>query len=106
MRSTVAAAYTSESRATGAAPRWVVPRLIHLARRKRGESGARSDDGDATGVSAEGPSPSIRPTRPNVPKAPIKIGKEKRMEDPYDEGVANRIGPESCVGDREVAAKR
>jgi hypothetical protein len=41
-----------------------------------------------------------------VPKAPIKIGKEKRMKDPYDEGVANRIGPESCVGDREVAAKR
>jgi len=40
------------------------------------------------------------------PKAPIKIGKEKRMKDPYDEGIANRIGPESCVGDREVAAKR
>ncbi len=32
-------------------------------------------------------------------KAPIKIGKEKRMKDPYDEGIANRIGPESCVGD-------
>jgi hypothetical protein len=49
---------------------------------------------------------STRPGRPYVPKAPIKIGKEKRMKDPYDEGVANRIGPESCVGDREVAAKR
>jgi len=42
----------------------------------------------------------------HVPKAPIKIGKEKRMKGPYDEGIANRIGPESCVGDREVAAKR
>ena len=49
---------------------------------------------------------STRQTRSYVPKAPIKIGKEKRMEDPYDEGIANRIGPESCVGDREVAAKR
>ncbi len=44
--------------------------------------------------------------RTHVPKAPIKIGKEKRMKDPYDEGIASRIGPESCVGDREVAAKR
>jgi hypothetical protein len=41
-----------------------------------------------------------------VPKAPIKIGKEKRMKEPHGEGVANHIGPESCVGDREVAAKR
>jgi hypothetical protein len=24
------------------------------------------------------------------------------MKDPYDEGVANHIGPESCVGDHEV----
>jgi len=48
----------------------------------------------------------IPPIPRRVPKAPIKIGKEKRMEDPYDEGIANHIGPESCVGDREVAAKR
>jgi len=50
--------------------------------------------------------PQLRSNRSYVPKAPIKIGKEKRMKDPYDEGIANHIGPESCVGDREVAAKR
>jgi hypothetical protein len=31
-------------------------------------------------------------------KAPIKTGKELGMEESYDEGVANHIGPESCVG--------
>jgi hypothetical protein len=36
--------------------------------------------------------------RSHVPKAPIKIGKEKRMKDLYDEGVTNHIGPKSCVG--------
>jgi hypothetical protein len=60
----------------------------------------------ASGVSIHVKYLTTRPGRPYVPKAPIKIGKEKRMKDPYDEGVANRIGPESCVGDREVAAKR
>jgi hypothetical protein len=42
-----------------------------------------------------------RPTRPYVPIAPIKIGRKERMKDPYDEGIANHIGPESCVGTRE-----
>ena len=59
-----------------------------------------------SGRSSEPSDSQTRNTRSYVPKAPIKIGKEKRMEDPYDEGIANRIGPESCVGDREVAAKR
>jgi hypothetical protein len=27
------------------------------------------------------------------------------MQVPYDEGVASHIGPESCGGDREVAAE-
>ena len=47
-----------------------------------------------------------RKIRNYVPKAPIKIGKEKWMKDPYDEGLANRNGPESCVGTFEGAAKR
>jgi hypothetical protein len=33
--------------------------------------------------------------------APVESGKEWVMQVHYDEGVANRIGPEPCVGIRE-----
>ena len=31
-----------------------------------------------------------------------ETGKEERVQVPYDEGVANHIGPESCVARREA----
>ena len=33
--------------------------------------------------------------------APVKTGKVLWRQEPHDEGVANRIGPESCVAVRE-----
>jgi hypothetical protein len=35
-------------------------------------------------------------------KAPVKVGRESRMQEPYKKGVANHLDPESCadVGNR------
>ena len=33
--------------------------------------------------------------------APGETGKEWRVRVPYDEGIANRVGPEPCAGARE-----
>ncbi len=35
-------------------------------------------------------------------KAPIKIGIEQWMKEPYVEGLADHNGHESCAGSREV----
>ena len=35
-----------------------------------------------------------------------KTTEEERMKEPYDEGVATHIDPESCAEGREVEAKR
>ena len=35
----------------------------------------------------------------------METGPEQRMKEPYVEGVANHDDPESCGGDREVAAE-
>ena len=42
-----------------------------------------------------------RESRPYRDDAPIKIGRKERMKDPYDEGIASHIGPESCAGARK-----
>jgi len=31
-------------------------------------------------------------------KAPVKAGRESRMQEPYKKGVANHLDPESCAG--------
>ncbi len=36
-----------------------------------------------------------------VASAPVKTGREKRMKEPYIEGVATHDDPESCAGVRE-----
>lgn len=33
--------------------------------------------------------------------APVKTGREKRMKEPYIEGIANHDGPESCATTRK-----
>ncbi len=30
-------------------------------------------------------------------KAPIKAGRESRMQEPYEKGIANHLDPESCA---------
>jgi len=37
--------------------------------------------------------------------APVKTGKEKRMKESHGKGPAGHSGPESCDGDRKVAAE-
>lgn len=38
-------------------------------------------------------------------KAPIKTGKELGMEESYDEGLANHIGPESCADNGNIISE-
>jgi hypothetical protein len=40
-----------------------------------------------------------------VSDAPVKTGKEKRMKESHGKGPASHPGPESCDGDRKVAAE-
>lgn len=37
--------------------------------------------------------------------APIKTDKEVGMEESYDEGLANHIGPESCVDNGNIISE-
>ena len=37
--------------------------------------------------------------------APIKTGKELGMEESYDEGLANHIGPESCGDNGNISSE-
>ena len=37
----------------------------------------------------------------NATSAPVKTGEVSWMKEPHDEGVANHIGPESCIVVRE-----
>jgi hypothetical protein len=38
--------------------------------------------------------------------APAQAGAEEWMQEPYDEGIANHVDPESCTGRREARVKR
>ena len=39
-------------------------------------------------------------------RAPMKVGKEEWMKEPYQEEVATHLDPESCAEDRKVQVKR
>jgi len=35
----------------------------------------------------------------------MKTGKELGMEESYDEGLANHIGPKSCIGNGDITGE-
>jgi hypothetical protein len=49
--------------------------------------------------------PTLTPNDENEPKCAGKAGEVSHMKEMYDQGLANQIDPESCVGVREDASE-